>query len=314
MAEYRTVKMSFWVDPYVEELSAEGKLLYIYLFTCPQTNNLGILETVVRRIAYETGLNAKTISALLDDMESQGKIMRDGNFIWLLNFIKNQCTTSPKLVQNMKAMLADVPSRKIRHALCLRYPHIFECSKEDMQEADTVSEGKSGEQIPHEYPTDTVSIPYANGTDTVGIPSGEYGSRKLELINTPPPPSKGGECELSLFQQGESENQTERQEEKYPADFEAFWQLYPRKQGKEDAYKAWKKHKKKIPKLEVLQQAINVQMQSEQWQRKIIPHASTWLNGFRWQDEISNEANGGMTQAEMEAAREFRRQANNEYR
>ena len=34
MAEYRTIKMSFWNDPYVEELSASGKLLYMYLFTC----------------------------------------------------------------------------------------------------------------------------------------------------------------------------------------------------------------------------------------------------------------------------------------
>ena len=125
MAEYRTIKMSFWTDPYVEALPTDGKLLYLYLFTCPLTNNLGVLETTVKRIAYDTDIDARRVSSLLSEMENGGKIIRDGNFIWLANFIKNQCSTSPKLLQSMKEILQELPSQKIRHALCLRYPHIF---------------------------------------------------------------------------------------------------------------------------------------------------------------------------------------------
>ena len=165
MAEYRTVKMSFWTDPYIESLSADGKLLYIYLFTCPLVNNLGIMETTVKRIAYETDIDAKRVAVLLSEMEKNGKLMHDGNFFWLTNFIKNQCTTSPKLLQSMKAMLEAVESKRIRRALCLRYPHVFECAEEEIKEDDTVS------------------IPYQHGTDTVDIPSGEYGTWNMEVGN-----------------------------------------------------------------------------------------------------------------------------------
>ena len=44
MAEYRTIRINFWNDPFIEELDPKAKLLYIYLFTCPHANNLGIIE------------------------------------------------------------------------------------------------------------------------------------------------------------------------------------------------------------------------------------------------------------------------------
>ena len=59
MAEYRTIRMGFWTDPYIEELDAKAKLLYIYLFTGPYTNNLGIVEATRRKIAYETAMTGR---------------------------------------------------------------------------------------------------------------------------------------------------------------------------------------------------------------------------------------------------------------
>jgi len=44
VAEYRTMRVSFWDDPYIESLQPLDKLLYIYLFTNPHVNNLGILD------------------------------------------------------------------------------------------------------------------------------------------------------------------------------------------------------------------------------------------------------------------------------
>ena len=186
MAEYRTVKMSFWQDPYIEELPADGKLLYLYLFTCPYANNLGIVETTLKRISYETGIDLNRIDVLLNEMERAGKIMRDATYIWLTHFIKHQCSTSPKLLISLKAALAEVPSKKIRHALCLRYPHIFECSESEMKEADTISEkqitvSSKNDTVPKKE--DIISIPYEYPMDTVPIPSGEIGNRNMEVGN-----------------------------------------------------------------------------------------------------------------------------------
>ena len=54
-ATFRTIRRTFWTDPYIESMSPARKLLYIYLFTSPHTNNLGVLNTTARRIAFETG-------------------------------------------------------------------------------------------------------------------------------------------------------------------------------------------------------------------------------------------------------------------
>lgn len=69
------------------------------------------------------------------------------------------------------------------------------------------------------------------------------------------------------------------------ADFDTFWDAYPRKIGKDAAKKAWAK---KHPPLGDVLSALERQCQSEQWTRdggQFIPHPTTWLNQGRWQDE-----------------------------
>lgn len=166
MAEYRTIRMAFWNDPFVEELEAGEKLLYLYLFTCPHTNNLGVLEVSRRKIAFETGLDVATVNAGLEKLEKAGKIVTDAAFILLTRFIRHQTTTSPKIAQALKGMLAGVSSGKLRHALCLGYPSIFDAPASSGYPIHTVSIGY------HNH-TDTVSIPYRDHIDTVGIPPAE---------------------------------------------------------------------------------------------------------------------------------------------
>jgi len=72
----------------------------------------------------------------------------------------------------------------------------------------------------------------------------------------------------------------------YSNDFSNFWDAYPRKVGKANAEKVWKKYQ---PPLAEVLAAIEAQKQSDQWSRdggKFIPHPTTWLNGKRWEDEV----------------------------
>lgn len=77
-------------------------------------------------------------------------------------------------------------------------------------------------------------------------------------------------------------------EEKYHSNlFDEFWKAYPRRVGKADAIKAWKKLKPDESILATMIVAINKQRQTEQWQNeKFIPYPASWLNGRRWEDEI----------------------------
>jgi hypothetical protein len=72
------------------------------------------------------------------------------------------------------------------------------------------------------------------------------------------------------------------------AEFKEFWRLYPRKIGKGDAEKAWKKITNPIITLFKIRDALKWQCESDQWRKnngEFIPHPSTYLNQRRWEDE-----------------------------
>ena len=79
--------------------------------------------------------------------------------------------------------------------------------------------------------------------------------------------------------------------------FEDFWFVYPRKVAKSAALRAFCKIEMTPDLLTKIFTAIDKQKKSEQWTKDngvFIPHASTWLNGKRWEDEQSeSESNDG---------------------
>jgi hypothetical protein len=80
----------------------------------------------------------------------------------------------------------------------------------------------------------------------------------------------------------------------YSDHFLKFWKTYPKKTAKETAWKAFKKLKVDDSFLAMLIKAINQQgLPSRDIQ--FVPHAATWLNGRRWEDEISAPTTNVMT-------------------
>ena len=68
-------------------------------------------------------------------------------------------------------------------------------------------------------------------------------------------------------------------------------EFYPRGENRQRAVKAWDKLKPDDAMIDTMARALVRQKASPDWQRGIgIPHASTWLNGRRWEDEIGREA------------------------
>ena len=68
--------------------------------------------------------------------------------------------------------------------------------------------------------------------------------------------------------------------------FDKFWAVYPRREGKQTAKKAFEKIKPDDDLLNTMLTAIQRQKQTDQWSDpRYIPHPATWLNGRRWEDE-----------------------------
>jgi uncharacterized protein YdaU (DUF1376 family) len=77
--------------------------------------------------------------------------------------------------------------------------------------------------------------------------------------------------------------------------FDKFWSAYPRKVAKENAMKAFAKRKPDEQMLGEMLKAVAVQAASDGWQKdggQFIPHAATWLNAGRWQDEVGDSSAG----------------------
>lgn len=74
--------------------------------------------------------------------------------------------------------------------------------------------------------------------------------------------------------------------ETYPPDFEAFWEQYPRHTAKAAAFKQWRRLEPAKELQEIILHDIAVRLGRGEWQEEqYIPHASTYLNGRRWEDE-----------------------------
>jgi len=72
------------------------------------------------------------------------------------------------------------------------------------------------------------------------------------------------------------------------ASFDTFWAAYPKKVGKDAAWRAWRKRR---PTSEISQQilaALTWQRTQDNWLReggRFVPNPATWINEGRWQDE-----------------------------
>lgn len=83
----------------------------------------------------------------------------------------------------------------------------------------------------------------------------------------------------------ESPKPPQRARVKEPTGFELFYGGYPKKVGRDDAEKAWKKLNPSQDLQDEINAAVSRQKCWESWQSGFIPNPATFLNGGRWKDE-----------------------------
>jgi hypothetical protein len=170
MADYCIVNQSFWSDPYTsEELSADGKLVYLYLMTNSAVNIAGIYEISKRRIAFETGVPDEEVGNILRQLGNDGKIVYDGRVCWLCNFHKyHKWNYSVKTAAGVVKCVNAMPAGIVRDAF-VRYfseSEIYAKISEKFNPA-------SGEIYPLQgvsEKNDTPCIPHIRGIEKKGYP------------------------------------------------------------------------------------------------------------------------------------------------
>ena len=84
------------------------------------------------------------------------------------------------------------------------------------------------------------------------------------------------------------------------AEFDRFWVVYPRKVNKGLAMRAWEKAASKAAPALIIAAVEAWKLSKDFPEPAFIPHPSSWLNGERWSDELSDKKQV-VTDAEREA-------------
>jgi len=90
MSKHRYIKDSFWTDPYIEKLTPDYKLVFLYLLTNPLANISGVYEVRRKRIAYETGYDQEVIETIFKKLTKDKKIVVFKDWVIIVNHIKHQ--------------------------------------------------------------------------------------------------------------------------------------------------------------------------------------------------------------------------------
>jgi DnaD/phage-associated family protein len=121
MADYRNIQTRTWSDSWFSDLSSDAKLLFIYLITNEHATVTGLYEIPVKTIAFETGLDAALIPAMLVAFESAEKAYYRENWVFVVNMQRYQASTSPKIAARIAADMRKTPEGLLKKMYLARY-------------------------------------------------------------------------------------------------------------------------------------------------------------------------------------------------
>lgn len=136
MATYRTVSLTFWTDPKVDdEFTPEDKYFYLYLITNPHTNICGCYEISMKQMVRETGYNEDTVKRLLNRMENTHHVIRYDprtKEVFIPKWGKYNWGNSPKVKEGALKVAHNIKSAAFKESvldtLSIEYPYTMDTS------------------------------------------------------------------------------------------------------------------------------------------------------------------------------------------
>lgn len=249
MARYRKIDTKIWADEKFRALSNHGKLAFLFLLTHPHMTSLGAMRATLPGLAAEIGWTPKAFREAFREAFRKGMVKYDETAacIVLPRFLKYNGPENPNVVKSWQASIDIIPECDLKNEVIQTVKAFVEALPKAFREALPIPFVKA-------FP-----IPYRKG-----MPNQE--------------------------QEQEQEPEQEHKPKTPIASFDTFWTAYPKKLGKASALKAWKTLKPDAALLDVILKAIVTAKASQAWLKdngQFIPHPASWLNGKRWEDELT---------------------------
>lgn len=114
--KYRQIATSFWEDGYTLRLSALEKLFFIYLFTNPKVNMVGIYELPDPLILPILGCSLDDLSKLKTKFEADRKFFFYDGWIYINNFVKyNRYSSAPNVINSFIQDFNKIPQKILNY-------------------------------------------------------------------------------------------------------------------------------------------------------------------------------------------------------
>lgn len=85
----------------------------------------------------------------------------------------------------------------------------------------------------------------------------------------------------------------------YPPDFEDFWRAYPKKTGKQAAFRRWKEAAKRADPTLIIEKAGEYARSVQGTEKRFIKNPEGWLNAGRYEDEVEAQQEYGSISARL---------------
>lgn len=268
LGRYRRLYTRLWAHPAFASLTDGERLTSLYLLTGPQQNRLGFARLSAAAAAEDLHVSVSTFRRRLETVcaafgwryDAGARVLLVPSW-WRFNQPQNE-----KHLIGCLSDLADVPDTILladfaRCATALP-DHLLDTFRTIAHRR--VREGR----------TDGIDEGMGEGIGYQEQKQKQYQEQdqKLPRAVRASVPGSGG------IQNGEGLRES----------FEAFWQAYPNKVGKDAAWKAWQKRHPNPDLTAQILPALAWQRQQERWLTeggKYVPNPAKWITEGRWQDE-----------------------------
>ncbi len=99
MAIYRPIYLLIWDDPYFEALRPYEKLIFVYLFGNPSTNESGVYPCTFKTIAKNTDVPIEIVEkSIREDLSEKIGYDDKNKVVWVKNFLKHNGKGNPLII------------------------------------------------------------------------------------------------------------------------------------------------------------------------------------------------------------------------
>ena len=269
MGTYRNISLTFWTDAKIDDdFTPHEKYLYLYFLTNPHTNICGCYQIAQNQMTRETGLEWPEVEQLITRMQEVHKVLRycpETKELLLLNWGKYNWSRSFKVQAAVEAVAGHIKHPEFRdYVLSSMTAKMAESSGTDQDLGGKKESTKEKTGISKSVSSKQNAVSRQHITEQKSDTDGPIGYR----------------YPMDRVSDGDSLRDVE-------ADFQRFWEAYPRKIREADARAAFQDVT--VP-VDVLIKAIEAQKTGKEWANedgRYIPSPAKWLKGERWTDGVT---------------------------